>query len=171
MITEDQLVASWYRTKANIAWRVFHLTKSSSTASEILAETFCRAWDKRDQWVPTENNTTPDNWLYRMASNITYDYLKSARVRHERLMSIIFEIDQPSYDPMLAVDDQIDREKMPTVEDMISCCTGLQKAVLRLRYQHEMPYARIAEIIGSGEHECKSLAFRGIRAIRRNLKK
>ena len=52
---------------------IIKVTKSGSAVQEIIQETFIKAWLNRDKLAEMEN---PGGWLFRVASNKCYDYLR-----------------------------------------------------------------------------------------------
>jgi RNA polymerase sigma-70 factor (ECF subfamily) len=166
MLTEDQLIDTWQRVRGSITWTVYQRVGNQDTANEITSEAFCRAWKNRERWSPKTEGTTADSWLFRMAINLSIDYLRSFRCRTETLCAVFFEEIHPIQDPIAEIENRIHRENQPDFNTITGPCTPEQRTVLDLRYGHELTYAQIGECMGKTEVACKSLANRGLRKIR-----
>jgi len=53
---------------------IIKLTKSEPAVQEIIQETFIQVWLNRDKLAEMEN---PGGWIFRVASNKCYDYLRT----------------------------------------------------------------------------------------------
>lgn len=167
MLTEDHLLDTWQRMRGTITWVVQQRVGNRETAAEITCEAFYRAWKNREKWTPKSDGATADSWIFRLATNLSIDHLRSFRYRTEELCSVFFEDIHPTQDPTPAVEDRIYRKNQPSFSTIVEPCTPEQRTVLDLRYGHELTYAQIAERVGGTESACKSLANRGLREIRR----
>lgn len=169
MLTEDQLLDTWNRMRDSITWVTQQRVRNRETAVEIVCEAFCRAWKNREKWSPSHEGATADGWIFRIAANVTIDYVKSCRYRSENLISEIFEDLHPTVDPIAEVDEKLLRDGLPSFDEIAAPCTPEQRRVLDLRYRHELTYADIGKRVALSESACKSLANRGLRKIRETV--
>lgn len=64
---------------------VFKLTRSEHLAQEMIQETFLRLWVSRVDLVNIEN---PSAWIYRIASNLSINYLRNQNNRLRILQTL-----------------------------------------------------------------------------------
>ncbi|NII26087.1 RNA polymerase sigma-70 factor [Pseudoflavitalea sp. X16] len=64
---------------------IVKLTKSEPAVQEIIQETFIKVWLNRDKLAGMEN---PGGWLFRVASNQCYDYLRK-RALNDQLFTAL----------------------------------------------------------------------------------
>jgi RNA polymerase sigma factor (sigma-70 family) len=166
MLTEDQLLDTWQRSRHSITWVVQQRVGNRETATEITCEAFCRAWKNREKWSPPHNGATADNWLFRIATNLSIDHARSYTSRTENLFPELFEEIHPTIDPIEELEARLFQESLPSFDAITAPCTPEQRRILDLRYRCELTYAAIGERVELSESACKSLVNRGLRKIR-----
>jgi RNA polymerase sigma factor (sigma-70 family) len=166
MLTEDQLLDTWQRSRHSITWVVQQRIGNRETAAEITCEAFCRAWKNREKWSPSHDGATADNWLFRIATNLSIDHARSYTSRTENLFPELFEEIHPTIDPIEELEARLFQESLPDFDTITAPCTPEQRRILDLRYRCELTYAAIGERVELSESACKSLVNRGLRKIR-----
>lgn len=63
---------------------ILKLTRSGSVAEEIIQETFIKVWLNRDKLAEMEN---PGGWVFTVASNKCYDYLRTRALKDNLFVS------------------------------------------------------------------------------------
>ncbi|HVS97139.1 MAG TPA: RNA polymerase sigma factor [Puia sp.] len=61
------------------------LTKTEAAADELIQNTFIRVWLARAKLAEIE---TPDKWIFTLATNEAYSFLR-ARARHEEVLAAV----------------------------------------------------------------------------------
>jgi len=69
---------------------IIKFTKSEQAAQEIIQETFIRVWLSRDKLSEIDN---PGGWLFKVASNECYGYLRKSILNNKFFNPITFEPD------------------------------------------------------------------------------
>src|SRR5512136_1091780 len=60
---------------------LLHIVRDESTAQDLVQEVFLRVWTRAEQW----NESGPFKaWLYRIATNLALNHLRSVRRRREQ---------------------------------------------------------------------------------------
>lgn len=131
------------RYHSRIYWAARRMVKNHEDADDIAQEVFVRAYTALDNFRGDANIYT---WLYRIAINLSINYLRKKRVR--KLMDI------SDYLPFLSQDaDQesgvIREENLSLVEQAIETLPEKQRAVFIMRYYDELPYEQISAILGT----------------------
>jgi RNA polymerase sigma-70 factor (ECF subfamily) len=131
------------RYHSRIYWAARRMVKNHEDADDIAQEVFVRAYTALDNFRGDSNIYT---WLYRIAINLSINYLRKKRVR--KLMDI------SDYLPFLSNDADQDRgvireENLSLVEQAIETLPEKQRAVFIMRYYDELPYEQISAILGT----------------------
>ena len=74
--------------EANIYPVVFRLTRDQQAAEEVLQDVFLKVWLKKEQLPDLENF---GGWLYTIAENLTFNYLKSHQRAKARQLRFAIE--------------------------------------------------------------------------------
>jgi len=121
-------------------------------AEELLQETYCRAFARRDTFRAGAQVST---WLYRIALNLCIDFLRARKHRlHASLEAPTGHDDATRFsdtvpDPDANVFRDVTKEEMAAeVRDAIDRLPDRERSVFLLRTYHEMTYAEIARITG-----------------------
>jgi RNA polymerase sigma-70 factor (ECF subfamily) len=121
-------------------------------AEEILQETFCRAYARRDTFRAGAQVST---WLYRIALNLCIDFLRARKHRlHASLDAPTGAEESTRFSDTLADPDQdvlreASREELRAeVRRAVERLPDRERSVFLLRQYHEMTYREIADITG-----------------------
>jgi RNA polymerase sigma-70 factor (ECF subfamily) len=141
---------------------VYHHVGHSAAAEDLTAEVFNRLLVKLEEGNGPERYLQA--WLYRVAHNLIVD---DARRRKHR--------DHDPLDPQMADDGTgtaaraHDAIMAGHVRHALSVLTEKQRAVVVMKYLEGWENAEIAHTLGISTGAVKSLRFRGIEALRREL--
>jgi len=116
---------------------VIKLTRNEQATAELIQETFMQLWLQRTQLNNVEN---PSAWIYRIASNLSVNYLKTFANR-KRLLS---KIDPP--EGMIHPDDQMEtKELAQLIHKAILLLPERRQEVYRLSREEGFSHQQIAE--------------------------
>jgi RNA polymerase sigma-70 factor (ECF subfamily) len=137
---------------------VYMRTRQSSTAEEIAAQTFAEAAAGirryRYRGVPFRA------WLYRIARNLTADYLKASQKRqHVPLDESWLGDDTPALDAETRADFLLALDKL----------TDDQRTVVLLRFVEGCSLAEAAAILGRSTGAVKQLQHRALAVLQRGM--
>ena len=76
----------FYAYLGNLQPFIMKLTRSAEDTEEVIQETFIRLWMSRDKLVDVQ---TPHAWIYTIAANECYKYLKKRSSREHGLTDLI----------------------------------------------------------------------------------
>ncbi len=145
---------------------------SSADSEDLVQETFLRVVRSRERYVPTAKFST---WLYRIVFNLCVSRSERS-ARRERTAD---ELDpdeaagsaRADGDPR-ASDPAVRAERADVVRAVRGAVAALpetQRVALILAKYHELPYAEIAEVLGSSEKAVKSMIHRARENLRERL--
>lgn len=120
---------------------VFRMVKNNEHAQDIVQDTFIKAWKLYD----LEKNGPIEAWLYTVARNATYDFLRKQKKVKNSSEDLLQEI----ADPQLAADEKIaDSENKQQFLKFFDELTDIQKEVLQLKFGEELSYNQISQATG-----------------------
>jgi RNA polymerase sigma-70 factor, ECF subfamily len=153
---------------------MYRVTRNTHIAEELAQEVFLRVYRARATYNAEAKFST---WLYRIASNLSVNYLRDTK--HER-PEMAVSLDEPDEetgttldlaDKSMNVEQQmLRRERLQAIKRHVQALPERQRnAVLMHKYQG-MDYRQIAEVLNISESATKSLLFRAYETLRERLK-
>jgi RNA polymerase sigma-70 factor (ECF subfamily) len=139
----------------------------SAAAQDLLQETFLRVWTRAAQW---DGRGSFKAWLYRIATNLALNHLRSVRRRREQPLEIAGEWDGDTDEyvsPAWAIDadapepkDVLEMaERHARYRRLIDRLPEEKRAVLRLVHEMEMSLQDAADELGIPEGTVKSRLY------------
>lgn len=138
------------------------LVGDDAAAQDLVQEAFLRVWTRAEQW---NGRGTFAGWLYRIATNLAFNYLRSMRRRREQPLEAQPDEDQaeqdylpawmmdPSPGPDAAFESVERRERF---RRLVQGLPEDKREVLYLVHQMEMSIQAAAEELGIPEGTAKS---------------
>ena len=137
---------------------IYSLVGTRALAEDILQEVFILIY-RKIRWLREPELFR--SWAYRIATREAFKQLKRERRWSDKAEdeSVLVDLPAPSR-------DEITPE---SVEQMVAQVSPAARAVIVLHYQHEMPLAEIAEVMGVAIGTVKSRLAYGLDALRKQL--
>jgi RNA polymerase sigma-70 factor (ECF subfamily) len=147
---------------------VFAMVKNDETARDLTQETFLKAFRALSQF-DTSRSFKP--WLLRIANNSTLDYLRTRQNKEEVSLDLIMEEDpglEPfdNNDPSEIADHNLFIEKLGVALKLLPL---RYRQAFVLRYQFDLTYEEIAEVMQESENNVRTLLFRARDRLRKLL--
>jgi RNA polymerase sigma-70 factor (ECF subfamily) len=148
----------------------FSLTRDAQAAEDIAQESFIKAWKNICHFLPTKNFQT---WVFSIAKNTAIDWLR----KRKEIAFSVFENDEGE-NPLIAAladDNPLPNELLAKAEDvayvqqLLETLDPLYRDVLALRYESNLTFAEIGEILKRPLHTVKSQNRRAVASLRRAL--
>lgn len=127
-------------------------------ADDLTQETLIRAYLNLDGF----RGTSLDAWLYRIAANVSVDYLRKRRLPTVPLDSA--PLTEPDEDPVMRLDRDERRARVQAVIEELPEC---HRRILRLRYFEDCSLAEIAGAMHCTPLAAKLRVFRAVTALRK----
>ncbi|MGI8650428.1 MAG: RNA polymerase sigma factor [Rubrobacter sp.] len=144
----EELVRRYERLVAKV---LYPYAKRETSAEDLVQETFLRAYDRLETFNPEYRFKT---WLLAIANNLGIDTLRRRRE--------IVEFNQEVHGASSGgpETDAIDAERRAGVRVAMEALPETYQVPLMLRYDEEMSYAEIAEVLNLSVAAVKSRLFR-----------
>lgn len=154
-----------YRKK--IYWYIYRKISNPEESEDLTADVFMKLYENWSD-VSDRNAQGVLAWLYTVARNASIDLLRKKRrkvvksVENEEidLATSVFE----NY-----VEKEMDAEELKIVEGAMDVLDDDEREVLTLRFEEEMRFKEIGEVLGKNEGACKMMLYRAVRKIKNNL--
>lgn len=159
-----QKVNNWYHAYSNDLYKyVLLMIGDRDQAKDILQDTFLRAYDKMESF----HGDNARSWLFRIARNITIDYIRKKK-------PIAYFIDSASL--IIATDKNPEQimELNQAERDLHNALNNIKRTyrdVIILRKIKEFSLSESSHILGWTENKVKVTLFRGLKALRKELVK
>jgi RNA polymerase sigma-70 factor (ECF subfamily) len=138
----------------------------SDAAQDLAQEAFLLAWQRAEQW---DGRGTFKAWLYRIATNLALNHLRTVRRRREEPLhaagrggsgELEDEEDVPTWmfdDGALGPDAAVERsERLAQVRQLVDGLSERKRRLFRLVHEYEMSVRDAADELGIPEGTAKS---------------
>jgi RNA polymerase sigma-70 factor (ECF subfamily) len=166
----------WRRHKRQVYNFIYKMVGKAEPAEDIFQETFMRVLKNAGSYTPRAKSTT---WALQIARNLTLDHYKRENLRQHASIDATTGGDEgeqtfasllQGQDPQ-SVDILQQRELVEEVRVGITTLPENQREALILRVHQDMPYADIAQVLGSPEGTVKYWVHEAIAALSKYLQK
>jgi RNA polymerase sigma-70 factor, ECF subfamily len=143
---------------------LYRMIQDEAAAEDLAQEAFLRVYKARHSYVPSARFST---WLYRIATNLTLNWIRDHRAEENR---------EPIGSPDSLADERPPAEQAlirgaerGEVRRAIASLPTRQRCAVILHKYDGLPYAQIAEVMGTSEQAVRSLIFRAHQVLRERL--
>ncbi len=143
----------------------FRILCDEEEAKDVVQDTFIRAWLHLNDYNPKFQFST---WLYKIASNLCLDRVKSFEKTHSQPLTDIRENYIESNQDIES--ELINREIASSIRQLTSQLSPKQKLLFTLRYLEEVDIPEIVEITGLSAAKIKSNLYLARKTITDKLK-
>ena len=140
---------------------------NAEDARDVAQMVFVRVWEELHRYDETYSFNT---WLYRIATNLAIDFLRSLRSR-ERAHGATLHLVRLREEATAGETSRLaeDRELARIFEQVSDRLSGKQKAAFLLRELEDKDTKEIAEILNCGESTVRNHLFNARRILRREI--
>ncbi len=159
--------AIYHKKYKNIFRIAFRYTGIKEEAEDIMQETFIKIYKKIDKFKYEDENSF-DRWITRICINLSLDWLRKKRRERLFLLNVFSNHDREKFS---ANNDEKNNITRQNFEQAISKLSPKQKTAFILRYFEEYSIGDIAEIMKCSANTVKKHLQRGMRKLKKTLKK
>ena len=160
------------RHQASILNLIYRFIGDRTQAKDLAQEVFLQVWQAAKNYEPKAKFTT---WIYRIATNLCLNELKSARRKkwvsffrshedNEYSMEQSLPDDSPSAEDLL-----LTRERSRQISDALQSLPANQRMALVLKRYDDLSYEEIARIMDCSVSAVESLLVRAKRTLQEKL--
>lgn len=124
-------------------WQIRRMVESHDDASDILQNTFLKAWQNVDGFRGDAKLST---WLYKIALNESITFLAKERKR----LSVSLDDEESHLAQLVESDEYVDGDALAKKLRMaVATLPEKQRIVFNMKYYDEMKYEQMSEILGT----------------------
>jgi RNA polymerase sigma-70 factor (ECF subfamily) len=142
---------------------------NAEDARDVAQMVFLRVWEQLSRY---DEKWSFNTWIYRIATNLAIDFLRSSRSReraHGATLHLVRQREESTaFETTRAAED---RELSRLFERISHRLSEKQKAVFVLREMQDCDTREIAEILECGESTVRNHLFNARRILRREIEK
>lgn len=159
----DELIE---RKTAPLVQTVYRILGDLEEARDVVQVTFFRIWEHRDRF---DERWSPNTWIYRIASNLAIDHLRSRRSREKstepvrRHLRQVADLNEGSAAPLHQA------EVMAIFQELAGELTDRQRSIFLLREIEGLSSQEVADIVGCRESTVRNHLFNARKVLRREL--
>ena len=164
MVAFETLVTRKTTAVVSLARRIVGNTEDARDVAQMV---FLRVWNEIHRY---DEKYSFNTWLYRIATNLAIDFLRSSRSReraHGATLHIVREREESSASD--ATRNAEDAELARLFETVSGRLSEKQKAAFVLREMQDCETKEIAEILGCGESTVRNHLFNARRILRKEI--
>ncbi len=162
-----------HRHQTSVLNLIYRFIGDRTQAKDLAQEVFIKVWQAAKTYRPEAKFTT---WIYRIATNVCFNELKSARRRrwfqflrfgdqHEETIEDTFVDGSPSPEDLLLA-----KERSRQISDALQSLPENQRMALVLKRYDDLSYQEIAQILGCSVSAVESLLVRAKKTLQEKLK-
>jgi RNA polymerase sigma-70 factor (ECF subfamily) len=161
----EQLFHAYYRVLCTFA---FGYLRSPEAAEDLVHDVLLWIWERREQWEVHEELRS---YLYRAVRNRVLNTLKRERLvaRWQDMAAVDGSMAGIGMAPAHADADVRSRELATAFDAAVERLPARQRQAFLLRWQHRLPYAEIAVVMGVSEKTVESTLTRTLKKLREEL--
>jgi RNA polymerase sigma-70 factor, ECF subfamily len=164
MVAFETLVTRKTTAVVSLARRIVGNTEDARDVAQMV---FLRVWNEIHRY---DEKYSFNTWLYRIATNLSIDFLRSSRSReraHGATLHIVREREESTASE--ATRNAEDAELARLFETVSCRLSEKQKAAFVLREMQDCETKEIAEILGCGESTVRNHLFNARRILRKEI--
>ena len=124
-------------------WQIRRMVQSHDDASDLLQNTFLKAWQSIDNFRGDAKLST---WLYKIAINESITFLAQER----RRQNISLDDQAASLAAIIEADTNIDGDRLAMrLRQAIASLPEKQRLVFNMKYYDDLKYEEISQILGT----------------------
>ena len=160
----NELIARKTRPLLQLVARIVH---DEEEARDVVQVTFLRLWEHRQRF---DERWSPNTWIYRIATNLAIDHLRSRRSRERSVEPMRFHLQRVADDRSRRDLAQLGLREVKAIFQRLSQgLTEKQRLVFLLREVEGLSSQEVAAIVGCRESTVRNHLFNARRFLRREL--
>ena len=149
--------------KERLYWHIRKIVLDHDDAHDVLQNTFIKVFKAINNFKEQSKLYT---WIYRIATNESLNFIKSKAKKHFKTSEEIM-IAQTN---KLRADPYFDGDELQIkLQELINTLPVKQKLVFQMKYEQEMKFKDISEILGTSEGALKASYHIAVKKIKKEI--
>lgn len=149
----------------------FRMVGNEQDAEDVVQETFLRAFKQLHRY---DGRASFRPWLYRIATNLSLDLIRSRKVRKEQSVSGTDDEGESPISRLAAEEPSPERltrsaEIAGSVQSALELLTDMERSAFVLRHYEDYDIDQIADVLGVRPNAAKQSVYRAVEKLRRAL--
>jgi RNA polymerase sigma-70 factor (ECF subfamily) len=166
---DERFKRIYQKYQRRIYWYIYKKVSQPQKAEDLVADVFLKLYEKWDD-VADRQQKGIVSWIYTVARNASIDALRKSQTRDKR------PIENEEIDPATKVfenfvGEAMKEERLAHINEAMKTISDLEKEVIALRFEEDLKFGDIAEIINKKEGACKMMFYRSLKKLRKELNK
>jgi RNA polymerase sigma-70 factor (family 1) len=140
---------------------VSRLTRNEHIAKELIQETFLRLWVDRVNLTEIQN---PSAWIYRIASNLSINWLRTQGSRRRIIQKI-----EPQEATDSVVQELDSKELHGIIQQAVNQLPEKRQEIYRLSREEGLSHQQIAEKLNISPNTVKNQLIHALKSIRESI--
>lgn len=146
---------------------LFYMVRSKEQAEDLVQEVYIRVLRSYSRF---EGKSSEKTWLFSIARNVAIDHFRKQKGWKQKLLEKFdWNTAQVRDDQPLPDEIAIQKEEVQRMFKSLEACTVDQRAVIIMRYLHELSIAETARVLGWTESKVKTTQHRGIKVLKAHM--
>ena len=160
----DELIQRKTKPLIHLAQRILG---DAEEARDIVQMTFVKVWENRERF---DDRWSPNTWIYRIATNLAIDHLRSRRSKERGAEPVRYHLRQIAEGRAGHDFSRLHQKEVAGIFQQLAAeLTEKQRAVFLLREVEGLSSQEVAEVVGCRESTVRNHLFNARKVLRREL--
>jgi RNA polymerase sigma-70 factor, ECF subfamily len=148
---------------------VYRILGDLEEARDVVQVAFLRLWESRGRF---DSRWRPNTWIYRIATNLAIDHLRSRRSRERHTEPYRHHLRQVSDDGQLRGFSELQqREVLAIFQELAAALSEKQRLAFLLREIEGLSSPEVAKILGCRESTVRNHLFNARKVLQREVRR
>jgi RNA polymerase sigma-70 factor (ECF subfamily) len=155
----------YFSLRKSIFWYIYKKVNNQELAEDITAEVFLKLAERQDILKDRDENGIKA-WLYTVSRNRVIDYYRKLgrKTKQVQMEEEIFEI--VSKEEGHYLENEIQEENNVLLLTAVDELSPIEKEIITLRFNEDMRFSEIADIVGKNEGAVKMTLYRALEKLK-----
>jgi RNA polymerase sigma-70 factor, ECF subfamily len=146
---------------------LFYMVRNKEHAEDLVQEVYIRVLKSYDHF---EGRSSEKTWLFSIARNVAIDFFRKQKGWKQRILEKFdWGAHQTKDEDHIPEEIAVQKEEIKWVYNCLNQCTVDQRAVIILRYLHDLTITETAIALGWTESKVKTTQHRSLKVLRHHM--
>jgi RNA polymerase sigma-70 factor (ECF subfamily) len=167
--TDARFKKLYLEHRTRIYWYIYRKISRQEEAQDLTADVFLKLYENMEDLEGRKKGAMLA-WLYTVARNQSIDYLRKKSARKTA------PLDENDHNGATKVFDNFVSEAMKEsdiaeMKRFLDSVDETAREVMQLRYEEDLKFSEISEVVGKSEGACKMILYRALEKLREDIDK